>query len=315
VGLSAGFLFLCIFDFISAERKNPAAVVEAFKQAFTPGEGPVLVMKSINGRERKPELLAMLRAAAGDRPDIHVRDGYVSADEKEAIMAACDCFVSLHRSEGFGLTLAEAMSYGKPVVATGYSGNLDYMDEENSYLVPHRLVPIPSDWWAFSPGAEWADPDVGAAAVLMRHVYEDQAEARARGARAREEILARLSLERTAESIASRLAVVRERGAVTARTSPHDARPPILEASQELAKGVGESLAGSAAGPMPASLMRRLLLRAFWPYLEHQHRLNMSMLDALTGLQRSVDDLSERLAQLEAGDRPKGSGSDDLDLG
>ena len=298
LGLPDSYIFLYSFDFISAERKNPRAVVDAFTRAFEPGEGPVLVLKSINGRERKPALLAELEEAVGDRPDIRIRDAYVSADTKNAITAACDCFVSLHRSEGFGLTLAEAMSHGKPVIATGYSGNVDFMDEASSYLVPYRLIPVPTDWWAHAPGAEWADPDVAAAAALMRHVYENQHEASARGSRARDEILDRFSLERTAGQIAHRLREARERGAVSARTSQHDARPPILEASQELAKGVGESLA-AGSGARPTSLGRRLLHRALWPYLEDQRRFETSVLDALTALQRSIEDLERRVVQLE----------------
>lgn len=304
LGLPDGFMFLFTFDFISAQRKNPAAVVEAFRQAFASGEGPVLVLKSINGRERKPHLLAELRAAAGDRPDIRVLDGYVSADEKDAIMAACDCFVSLHRSEGFGLTMAEAMSHAKPVIATGYSGNLEFMDEDNSYLVPYRLVPIPDDWWAYAPGAEWAEPDVAAAVELMRRVYEDQDDARARGTRARGDILRRLSVERTAEFIAGRLSQVRARRASTVRSSAYDVRTPVLRASHELKKGVGGSLAGGT-GSGPTSLVRRFLLRALWPYLKEQHRFDSAVLDALTSLERSIDDIQRRLARLETETRPE----------
>lgn len=207
--------------------------------------------------------------------------------------ATCDCYVSLHRSEGFGLTMADAMSYAKPVIATAYSGNLDFMDDENSYLVPYRMSPIPSDWWAYSPAAEWADPDVEAAAQLMRHVYEHQDEARSRGERARSDVLRVLSVERTAEFIAGRLSDIRARSLST-MPAESDARTPILRASQELRKGVGGSLARSS-GRRPGALVRRFLLRALWPQLEEQHRFNSAVLDALTRLDRSVRALEQAL--------------------
>jgi glycosyltransferase involved in cell wall biosynthesis len=283
VGFPSEFTFLFTFDFVSAERKNPAAVVRAFKRAFGPGEGPVLVLKSINGRERKPRSLEELESLTEGRPDIHIRDGYVAAAEKEALTAACDCFVSLHRSEGFGLTMAEAMSYGKPVIATGYSGNLEFMDEDNSYLVPYRLTAVPADWWAYSPGAVWADPDIEAAADIMRRVVDDPEEARARGARGRDEMLERLSLQRTADFISTRLDASRTPG-----TGPAVARRPILLASQELAKGVGGSL-GTGRQRRPTGFARRLLLRALWPQLAEQHRFDSEVLDAMTRAERRDD--------------------------
>ncbi len=137
LGLPDGFTFLFVFDFWSGPRKNPTAVVEAFAKAFEPGEGPTLILKSIHGRDWKPDQFEMLTAIAGGREDILFRDGYVSADERDSYLAACDCYVSLHRSEGLGLTMAEAMACGKPVIATGYSGNLEFMTQDNSHLVPY----------------------------------------------------------------------------------------------------------------------------------------------------------------------------------
>ncbi len=304
LGLPPGFMFLFSFNFVSAQRKNATAVVEAFKQAFAPGEGPTLLVKSVNGRERKPQWLEELRRAAAGRPDVHILDGYVSMDEKDALMAACDCYVSLHRSEGFGLTMAEAMSRGKPVIATNYSGNLAFMDETNSHLVPYRLIPIPADWWAYSPGARWAEPDVEAAAELMRRVYEAQDEARALGERGRDDILSRLSLERTADFIAGRLAETRERRAFTGWGSNDDPKGPILEASRVLVKGIGGSLAQRSARGGLASFVRRLLVRALWPQLADQHRFNASVLDALTRLRISVDELRGEVVRLGTRSRP-----------
>jgi glycosyltransferase involved in cell wall biosynthesis len=289
LGLPEGYMFLFLFDFVSAQRKNPGAVVEAFKRAFRPGVGPVLVMKSINGRERKPHLLEELIAAAAGRPDIHIVDGYLSAEQKESAIAACDCYVSLHRSEGFGLTMAEAMAHGKPVIATGYSGNLEFADDGNSYLVPYDLIPVPDDWWAYAPGAEWADPDVAAAAALLREVYENPGEARARGERGRTSILSALSLDRTAEFLGGHLDEIRERRRQVPKSPAQDPRALILLASQQLEKGVGSSLLGGRSRRL--RLVRRLLRRVLWPYLAEQHQLNTMTLEVLIGLQRSIDEL------------------------
>jgi glycosyltransferase involved in cell wall biosynthesis len=296
LGLPAEFTFLFNFDFISAERKNPIAVVEAFKRAFTPGEGPVLVLKTINGNELKPRSLEELRSLVARRPDIRLRDGYVSAALNDALKAACDCYVSLHRSEGFGLTLAEAMAHGKPVIATSYSGNMEFMDENNSYLIPYRLMPIPPDWWAYSPGAVWADPDVGAAAHVMRGVYDDQDEARARGERGRQDILRRFSPEQTAEFIGARVSEGRARRAAMAGSGTDDPRRPILVASQELARGVGGRLASPVTRGR-AGVLRRLLARALWPQLAEQHRFEEDVLNALTRAARQPDDFHREAAR------------------
>jgi glycosyltransferase involved in cell wall biosynthesis len=203
--LPDGFLFLFSFDFLSVvERKNPFGVVEAFMRAFGPTEGAALLIKSING-DWDAVSLRRLQAAAADRPDIHVVDGYVSAAEKNSIIAACDCYVSLHRSEGFGLTMAEAMAYGKPVIATRYSGNLEFMSDAYSYLVPFQGIPIPKRSGPYPAGEEWAEPDLAAAAELMRCIYEHRDEAREVGLLARDVLVRHHTRERTASFIAARL--------------------------------------------------------------------------------------------------------------
>jgi hypothetical protein len=193
--------------------------------------------------------------------------------------------------------MAEAMALGKPVIATGYSGNLEFMNEANSYLVPYELVDVPTDWWAYEPGATWAEPDVDAAATLMRHAWERLAEALAVGERGRAELLERFSPERTARFVAGRLAELRAQGAIAARASENDARPAILEVSQDLAKEPGAGLAKGRRAP--TSLVRRFLRRALWPYLEEERRADRAVLDAVTSLQRSIQDLERRVLQLE----------------
>ena len=303
LGLPDGFTFLFVFDFWSEERKNPTAVIEAFTKAFAPGEGPRLVVKSVHG-DSKAQELARLRAMAGGRDDVLVRDGYASPVERDSYFAHCDCYVSLHRSEGLGLTMAEAMALGKPVVATGYSGNLEFMDESNSYLVPYDLVEVPSNWWAYGPGATWAEPDIDAAAALMRRVWERPDEARALGQRGQSELLERFSPTRTADFTRRRLDEVRESGAIAARATGHDARPAILDTSLAIAAEPGTSLAD---GHGTSSFVRRFLRRALWPYLAERQRVDTAVLDAVVSLERSVRSLEQRMLELENAARPTDS--------
>src|SRR6266540_448568 len=194
--LPEGFLYLFSFDYFSVfERKNPIGVVEAFKRAFAPGDGPSLLVRSINGDHHAAAREILERSAAG-RADIRIVDGYVSPAERDALMAACDCYVSLHRSEGLGLTMAEAMGFGKPVIATGYSGNLTFMDERNSYLVRYEMTTVPRNCDPYTPGVDWADPDLDHAAELMRRVYEHPEEAQRVGHQASADICERHSLGR-----------------------------------------------------------------------------------------------------------------------
>ena len=211
LGLPQGFVFLFAFDYLSVpKRKNALGLITAFSQAFTPNEGPTLVVKTING-DKHPDARAALRRAAAERPDVLLLEHYVSAAERTALMALADCYVSLHRSEGFGLTMAEAMSLGKPVIATGYSGNLTFMDEDNSYLVPYTRVPVGPDAAPYASDATWAEPDLAVAADLMRRVWKAPEEAAGVGARAAADIEAKHSPRARADAVAVRLEAIRHR--------------------------------------------------------------------------------------------------------
>jgi glycosyltransferase involved in cell wall biosynthesis len=205
LGVPEGYRFLFTYDFLSSfARKNPLGVLEAFAAAFRPGEGPVLVLKSVNGDRRPAERERLLLAAAG-RPDVVVVDRYLSAAERGALIVASDCFVSLHRAEGFGLGLGEAMALGKPVIATRYSGNLEFMDDTTAMLVPSERVIV-------GPGAEpyeatdhWAEPDLEVASQLMRRVVEDPEGARRLGRAARDEVLSHHGVSQAERFVARRL--------------------------------------------------------------------------------------------------------------
>lgn len=183
-----GFLVLFCFDFFSiSARKNPHAVIDAYRRAFGPLDGARLVVKTVNGASFPVEL-AQLQARAEDRPDIAVIDGYARAEVQLELMQTCDCYISLHRAEGYGLTMAEAMALGKPVIATGYSGNLEFMTDDTGILVPYELVAVPVGCGPYPPSARWAEADVEAAADALRLLASDTAYARELGRRAREHI-------------------------------------------------------------------------------------------------------------------------------
>ena len=166
-----------------SQRKNPLGLVEAFKQAFEPGEGPTLLLKTINARFR-PEARERLRYAIGDRDDIRLVDALLEPAEMAALFRRADCYVSLHRAEGFGLTLAESMALGKPVIATGFSGNTDFMTPANSYLVDWTLTDVGPDAEHYPEDGTWAEPSLEHAAQLLREVYGDREARRALAARA-----------------------------------------------------------------------------------------------------------------------------------
>jgi GT2 family glycosyltransferase/glycosyltransferase involved in cell wall biosynthesis len=204
-GLQEGaYTFLFTFHMMSImERKNPLGLIKAFKQAFTSSEPVNLVLKTSFG-DRHPAQLAELRAAAAGS-NITIIDQLYSPDEVLSLMDACDAYVSLHRSEGLGLTMAEAMLMGKPVIATNYSGNVDFMDETNSLLVPYKLVKLGRPIPPYDADSEWAEPSTEHAAQFMRRVYDDQAWSRDIGARAKASAESSLSLKPAGSRIAQRL--------------------------------------------------------------------------------------------------------------
>jgi len=188
LGMPDGFLFLFCFDYDSVfRRKNPLAAVAAFRRAFGDRTDVVLYIKTTNAGRHIAEHEELCLAAAG-RSNIVIRDAYVSSDEYFAMLDACDCYVSLHRAEGFGLTVAEAMALGKPVISTAYSSTLELTNESNSFLVPMQLVEVGEGSPPYSPHARWAEPDVAAAAEQMARVYADRDAAAAVGQRARADI-------------------------------------------------------------------------------------------------------------------------------
>jgi glycosyltransferase involved in cell wall biosynthesis len=168
----------------SFERKNPFAAVRAFQTAFGERADRILVLKTGNP-DHFPAESARLFSAIKAASNIRLLTKPLSAVDSLSLIASADIVLSLHRSEGYGLVIAEAMLHGKPVIATGWSGNMDFMDETNSIPVPYRLVPVSDARGVYDiPGAVWAEPDIEFAARELWRLADDPAARQALGARA-----------------------------------------------------------------------------------------------------------------------------------
>jgi glycosyltransferase involved in cell wall biosynthesis len=201
-------LFLLTFDVSSqTERKNPLGAIRAFRRAALPRGSAALVLKFTNAEYDRDAVRRFHEEAEG--LDVIMLDGYMSRPELTALMNACDCCLSLHRSEGFGMTIGEAMLLGKPAIATNYSGNVDFMTDENSYLVDYRTVPLTRDYGPYMRGNVWAEPDLAQAGRFMRDVALNPAAAREKGRIARRDMLRDRMPEATGGAIRTRLEAIR----------------------------------------------------------------------------------------------------------
>jgi glycosyltransferase involved in cell wall biosynthesis len=213
------YVFLFVFDFASYfQRKNPLAIIQAFKDAFGPTDDVQLVIKCVNEHLDRPAFDSM-QTRAGTHP-VSVHTGYWTTAEMRDLMQACDAYVSLHHSEGLGLTIADAMALGKPVIATGWSGNADFMSDANSFPVPYTLVELTEDAGPYRAGAVWAEPDVAEAVRLMRLVHDDRDLANARGQAAKRDLDERYSERAVGEALQQRLAMAVARQKLRKPTRP-----------------------------------------------------------------------------------------------
>lgn len=205
------FVYLYSFDYLSyASRKRPEAVVRAFRRAFPRGdEAATLVIKTHRSQLHARAHASLLAEAAGD-PRIRTIDRALTRAEITALQALSDAYVSLHRSEGLGLGLAECMALGKPTIATRWSGNLAFMDDGNSLLVDFQLIDIAPGEYPDAEGQRWADASIEHAAVLMRRLHDDRDYAARLGAAARRDIIARHSPAAVGARMAALLAEMRE---------------------------------------------------------------------------------------------------------
>ncbi|MFO0030981.1 MAG: glycosyltransferase [Cyanobacteriota bacterium] len=201
-------LVLVMFDFHSFQyRKNPQAAIAAFRLAAKQAPSLGLVVKTQNG-EAVPEALAELRAWLCDLPHVTFIDEVLTRQQMWDLQSCCDILLSLHRAEGFGLGPAEMMFLGKPVVATGWSATMDFMDADNAMPVRYELVPLAETIGPYDAGPVWADPDIDHAAWCLARLAEDSALVACIGARARESIQRTLDPLVIGRQVADRLSLI-----------------------------------------------------------------------------------------------------------
>jgi glycosyltransferase involved in cell wall biosynthesis len=202
------FLFLHMSDTLSMpERKNPIGVIRAFQKAFRDkADANVKLVIKLSNLERQPALAAEVYAAMEVDTRIQLIGGYLDRNTLNNLINACDCYVSLHRAEGFGLPIAEAMYLGKPVIATHWSGNADFMNDGNSLPVRYKLVELEQDIGPYQKGQIWAEPDIEDAAEKMLRILQNRALSLQLGRAAFETIRNDFSPSRSAQLINARAA-------------------------------------------------------------------------------------------------------------
>jgi len=202
----SAFAFLCFFDYSShVERKNPLAAIAVFRRllAERPFDDIQIVIKAKGNAEEASLLGSQFDLPLGSYVII---DRLLSTFEQHSLMASCDCLVSLHRAEGFGRGPGEAMRLGRLVLATGWSGNIDFMDDGNSLLVSHELVPVPPGAYPHGEGQVWAEPDLDHATALARRALDDPAGMRRVSMKGMDDIIRRMGDRAVGLRILDRLA-------------------------------------------------------------------------------------------------------------
>jgi FkbM family methyltransferase len=301
--------FLFVFDYNSIfDRKNPLAAIEAFKQAFGDRTDVRLVIKTINGDKHPGDGERLRMAAAGD-DRIELVERYLSGQEVAALFAGAHAYVSLHRSEGFGLTVAEAMAHGLPVVATDYSGTSEFLTAEAGWPIPYTLVKVGPGNEPYPRDAQWAEPNVAAAAAALREIADDPELALRRGAAAREHVLRTRTRQAAAQWARTR--ITEAHAEWLRRRAGHVPPGPLepIERSREALKWRADPAAASRM-PMAAAL-RKAILRMLDHYDAHQRTV---LAELMNGVSASVGQLAagqqELLARLERLERAQAETTD-----
>ncbi|WP_151447298.1 glycosyltransferase [Lacisediminimonas profundi] len=223
-------LFIFAFDLqSSAKRKNPIACVTAFRKAFplkgkkALGAEQVGLVVKVHPLDQHDADWEMLKQLQAEDPRIHLMDQTLSKADLMALYKACDCFVSLHRAEGFGRGIAEAMLLGKPVITTGFSGNLEFTNENNALLVKHTLIPVAAGDYLHGEGQVWADADVTHAAAQMLLVVNETRSVEQLAARGHETVATNHDVKRVGKQYE---AVLRKTGAFAAPSATSEKSAP-----------------------------------------------------------------------------------------
>ena len=292
------FMFVCNVEPGSPiARQNPVAVIDAFRRAFEVGEPAQLVVNCL-GSGHARDGFEELKAAAEERPDVRVITG-LTRSASLGLTALCDSFVSLHRADAFGLSIAEAMWLARPVIVTGYSGNTDYATSSNSFLVTYELAPVPDFAGGAPIGDQWADPDLDHAAALMREVLDDRSAAQAVGERAAADIRLRHSPAVAAEVIGRRLESIRATGqAPRAFGRPRQRLAGLAHVQARVRQGPPPVPRAGAAYRVRAAV-RRAILRTLRPYTDYQGKVNVALIAAIEEFHDSAaNERAQLLAEL-----------------
>ncbi len=198
------FVVLAMFNLASGfTRKNPLGAIQAFQQAFGTDPSCRLLLKIANP-QAYPDGMREIERLAAEAGNIELITATLPPEQTAALIAASDVVLSLHRAEGFGLVPAEAMLQGKPVVATGWSGNLTFMRPENACLVDFTLAPALDPQATYHhPGQNWAEPNLATAAQALQRLRQDRAFGQRLGAQAQQDVMQQLSLAAYAAHLTS----------------------------------------------------------------------------------------------------------------
>lgn len=204
-------IYLTIFDYHSTiARKNPYATIDAYEKAFGKNsQEAILIIKTSVGERFAKEKIELANYIKNNKSIVLI-EKTLPREELNALINNCDVYVSLHRSEGFGLTMAEAMYFGKPVIATGYSANVEFMNNENSYLISYDLIPTSHNYFYSNLNCQWADANVNEASLVMRNLADNPSERIRIGHKAKKDIQNLLSPQHIGNKIKDRLNYISE---------------------------------------------------------------------------------------------------------
>ncbi len=186
------------------ERKNVLNLIRVFRETFDQGENNAFLTIKTSRSQKFPSEKEQILQAIGDSKKIKIVEKIFDKNALNYVISNCDSYISLHRSEGFGLTMAEAMYFSKPVIATGYSGNLEFMNEENSFLVPAEVIASDSNVINYAANTVWSEPSLKEAAVCLKTVYEGKDQVQEKAEKGHQTIVEDLSLKRVGQLIKKR---------------------------------------------------------------------------------------------------------------
>lgn len=204
------FLFLMMFDSGSImERKNPDSVFAAYREAFGIDNDRVGIVVKINEYSQKD--ITYINKALEGYKNVYILSDTLTKVQVNSLIKAVDVFVSLHRAEGFGLVLAEAMIVGTPTIATNWSANTEFACSDAACLVDYKMIEIDRDIPPYKKGYHWADADIAQAAGFMRRLYEDEEFYQNIADNAKRYVASRLNMERSTGIVKERLENIRKR--------------------------------------------------------------------------------------------------------